>query len=93
MEVEERDRRDGPTCNQWQKQLERYERDLEYAEDNKMDKAAEALEAQVDRLQAKWDAKCAPPPGPSKLLIALHYTMKAAKLAAKVARMMYGSPF
>ena len=93
IEVEERDRRDGPSCNRWAKQIVRYEADLEYARDNGRDKAADALEAQVDRLQAKWDAKCAPPPGPSKLLIALHYTIKAAKLAAKVARLMHGSPF
>lgn len=93
IEVEERDRRDGPSCNRWAKQIVRYEADLEYARDHEQDKAADALEAQVARLQAKWDAKCAPPPGPSKLLIALHYTIKAAKLAAKVARMMYGSPF
>jgi len=93
IEVEERDRRDGPSCNRWAKQIVRYEADLEYARDHEQDKATEAMEAQVERLQAKWDAKCAPPPGPSKLMIALHYTVKAAKLAAKVARMMYGSPF
>ena len=92
-EIEEVDRRDGPTCNGYLKQIARYESEIEYARENGRDAAADALQAQVDRTQARWDAKCAPPPGPSKLQIALHYTLKAAKLAAKVARLMYGSPF
>jgi hypothetical protein len=91
--VEENDRRDGPTCNRYLKQIARYEAEIEYARENGRDAAADALQAQGDRTQARWAAKCAPPPGPSKLQIALHYTLKAAKLAAKVARLMYGSPF
>lgn len=96
MEVvieEKRGKDDDAPCNRLPKQIARYEAQLDDAKDRNDERGESILEAHVERLKARKEYLCYEYTGPSNFEKTVVVLAKMAKLAAKVARLMYGSPF
>jgi hypothetical protein len=90
---EKRHKDDDAPCNRLPKQIERYEAQLNDAQDRDDDRAESILEAHLDRLKARKEKLCWEYTGPSNFEKTVVVLAKMVRLAAKVARLMYGSPF
>ncbi len=90
---EKRGKDDDAPCNRLPKQIARYEAQLDDAKDRDDERAESILEAHVDRLKARKEQLCPEYEGPSTLEKTIVVAAKLAKIAARVARYMYGSPF
>jgi hypothetical protein len=84
--VQEERRRDPNQCNRYALQIPRYEAQLEIAEQQGNDMAGRALQAQIDRLEARHEKYCAEPEGPSMLAKTVRVLAKMSRLALKAAR-------
>jgi hypothetical protein len=95
LEETERDDRGTNECRRLPSQIARYQDQLDAGGLSPL--ARKALEAQVERLQARLERRCPEAIPPSTLKRTVQTTVRvlarAAQIAAQVARYMYGSPF
>lgn len=91
--VEQPRRRGSNECRRLPRQIAHYQQQLDAAGSGASDMARSSLESEIARLEARLQRRCPQPQGPSKLQKTVQLLAKAAKVAAKVASYMYGSPF
>lgn len=97
LEEEDRDRDGTNECRRLPKQLARYRHQLETAGARLSPSGRVALEAHISRLEERQKRRCPQSIPPSTLeqtvAVSVRLLAKAARIAAQVARYMYGSPF
>lgn len=97
LEEAERDDRGTNECRRLPTQIARYNQQLEDAGGGISSRARAALEAQIARLEERQQRRCPESIPPSTLektvAVSVRLLAKAARIAAQVARYMYGSPF
>ncbi len=94
---EERDDKGTNECRRLPTQIARYKKQLENAGSQISASGRAALEAQIHRLEQRQQVRCPESIPPSTfqqtVAVSVRLLAKAARIAAQVARYMYGSPF
>lgn len=97
LEEEVRDDKGTNECRRLPSQLARYKQQLDSAGNRLSPRGRAALEAHISRLEERQRRRCPESIPPSTLeqtvAVSVRLLAKAARIAAQVARYMYGSPF